>query len=475
MKTGRNAPCPCGSGKKYKKCCLHKDEADDFLYSRISQCYNSLIDKMLDFVYAEMRQGILNAAMDDFLFQDKMEDNEYYLLLNEFSQLISHWSLFVWNIEKEDYKKFDGDIQLPANATIADLYMRKMMNKIDSMEKTIIQSVSGVPFSFYEISSVASGVGFTCHDILTGQTKTVSEHKASSYLDSGDILFGSIAQVLDIEMLLGASPIKFSLSRKPEIIDLRSSIKEECGVITEDVLKKYDIEMRSVFLDMYERASRPPLLVNTDGDTILLLSLHYAIEDSEEAFEALHHLCPVETREELLTDAQFDDFGKLISIDLSWVRIEPNAKTNMDNTVLGSISINGNKMIVSVNSAERASNIIEIIKELLGKKAKLLETKNEAMSSKKTDDQEDALAFHEMVMQDPQARRKLENFYLEHWKKWVDFSLPALNGATPREAVKTPEGREKVDALLRDIAAKSISGMELQGKGIEYARKKLGF
>lgn len=25
---GRNDPCPCGSGKKYKKCCLVKDEAD---------------------------------------------------------------------------------------------------------------------------------------------------------------------------------------------------------------------------------------------------------------------------------------------------------------------------------------------------------------------------------------------------------------------------------------------------------------
>jgi uncharacterized protein YecA (UPF0149 family) len=23
-KVGRNAPCPCGSGKKYKKCCLEK-------------------------------------------------------------------------------------------------------------------------------------------------------------------------------------------------------------------------------------------------------------------------------------------------------------------------------------------------------------------------------------------------------------------------------------------------------------------
>jgi preprotein translocase subunit SecA len=24
LKTGRNDPCPCGSGKKYKKCCLDK-------------------------------------------------------------------------------------------------------------------------------------------------------------------------------------------------------------------------------------------------------------------------------------------------------------------------------------------------------------------------------------------------------------------------------------------------------------------
>jgi len=26
-KIGRNDPCPCGSGKKYKRCCLSKDDA----------------------------------------------------------------------------------------------------------------------------------------------------------------------------------------------------------------------------------------------------------------------------------------------------------------------------------------------------------------------------------------------------------------------------------------------------------------
>ena len=29
MKIGRNAPCPCGSGKKYKKCCLSKDQEEN--------------------------------------------------------------------------------------------------------------------------------------------------------------------------------------------------------------------------------------------------------------------------------------------------------------------------------------------------------------------------------------------------------------------------------------------------------------
>ncbi len=29
MEIGRNDPCPCGSGKKYKKCHLEKDQADN--------------------------------------------------------------------------------------------------------------------------------------------------------------------------------------------------------------------------------------------------------------------------------------------------------------------------------------------------------------------------------------------------------------------------------------------------------------
>ena len=31
MKIGRNDPCPCGSGKKYKKCCLGKEDNPEYL------------------------------------------------------------------------------------------------------------------------------------------------------------------------------------------------------------------------------------------------------------------------------------------------------------------------------------------------------------------------------------------------------------------------------------------------------------
>lgn len=39
MGVGRNDPCPCGSGKKYKKCCLEKDEA-----ARPSRRHDSVTD-----------------------------------------------------------------------------------------------------------------------------------------------------------------------------------------------------------------------------------------------------------------------------------------------------------------------------------------------------------------------------------------------------------------------------------------------
>ncbi len=35
MKIGRNAPCPCGSGKKYKNCCLNKEASSSSVKQKV--------------------------------------------------------------------------------------------------------------------------------------------------------------------------------------------------------------------------------------------------------------------------------------------------------------------------------------------------------------------------------------------------------------------------------------------------------
>ncbi len=54
VKIGRNAPCPCGSGKKYKKCCLMPKAGKEEkyasrakfipVYTQLDQLSNSVVD-----------------------------------------------------------------------------------------------------------------------------------------------------------------------------------------------------------------------------------------------------------------------------------------------------------------------------------------------------------------------------------------------------------------------------------------------
>ena len=57
---GRNAPCPCGSGAKYKKCCLTKDEREAAL-RRMSSVSSWLPDSGYD---VDELDELSNAVLD---------------------------------------------------------------------------------------------------------------------------------------------------------------------------------------------------------------------------------------------------------------------------------------------------------------------------------------------------------------------------------------------------------------------------
>jgi hypothetical protein len=52
---------------------------------------------------------------------------------------------------------------------------------------------------------------------------------------------------------------------------------------------------------------------------------------------------------------------------------------------------------------------------------------------------------------DPEVESRILKVKAEHYAKWVDESLPALGGETPREAIRSQAGRRKVRDLVRGI------------------------
>ncbi len=59
------------------------------------------------------------------------------------------------------------------------------------------------------------------------------------------------------------------------------------------------------------------------------------------------------------------------------------------------------------------------------------------------DDEESA-----KLLELPEVQEQLKAIAQEHWKSWFDESIPALENKTPREAAKTKDGRERLEALL---------------------------
>src|ERR1044071_8374657 len=65
-KAGRNDPCPCGSGRKYKNCCLASLTASDFQYRHSRQTHASLIQKLMTFFFENFSPELANEAWKDF-------------------------------------------------------------------------------------------------------------------------------------------------------------------------------------------------------------------------------------------------------------------------------------------------------------------------------------------------------------------------------------------------------------------------
>lgn len=93
MKIGRNEPCPCGSGKKYKKCCLYKPDeqrfAEAIMYSSENIRNEARIKQRLHPNKNECDGKIIKAhAIQNNRILNKISDNGIVITMDGVSNLI---------------------------------------------------------------------------------------------------------------------------------------------------------------------------------------------------------------------------------------------------------------------------------------------------------------------------------------------------------------------------------------------------
>lgn len=173
MGIGRNDPCPCGSGKKYKRCCLQRNvvSTDELEYRRLSEVYDKLMDRLFRYAEQVFGPGVMHVALEEYLLWPEDEDGGPDAeLLERHMPLFLPWFVFNW-----EYEPMEGETELsgPSGQTVAELYALKQGPRLDSYERRLIEAANRRPHSFYEVLEVEPGWQILLQNVLSGERITV--------------------------------------------------------------------------------------------------------------------------------------------------------------------------------------------------------------------------------------------------------------------------------------------------------------
>ncbi len=453
-KIGRNDPCPCGSGRKFKRCCLTTEsapESEDTPWRRQREASDRLAGEMLKFVRRRFEDAVFAAWMD---FNQNPFPEPLDKLESE-GQIFFPYFLFDWDPDAPPPHRGTR----PRAGVVARAFMEEKAKRLSDLELLILEQSIIQPLSFYEVIDCNPGHGMVLRDVLIGREAMVEEHSGSQFAQVGDIIYAQLCRLPDVTTLARMAPVPLAPRNKAEVVELRAVLRRKIAKqnreLAEQDLIRYREQIRAVYLQIRDSRNRPPKLVNTDGDPLVFHTLTYQVGSAQVAFDALAPLAWSSSREELLEDAEVDEDGVLLGVSFDWSKKGNAMHANWDNTIMGHISISGRSMVVEVNSAQRAKEIRKEIEKRLGMLAVLTDTSSkrpeqmiEESKRKKSTEAEslDSEAIEPEI--DPEVLREWHDMMQEEVNAWVHSKIPLLGGRTPMEAVADPDGKEIVESLL---------------------------
>jgi hypothetical protein len=393
-KLGRNDPCWCGSGKKYKKCHLAADEAAE------AEHEFEVRSALADFTSQELRPAEMRAALKTYLGREIQE-------IDEDEQI----SFLEWLIHDHTIPRW--------GRTPVQEYLR--VAQLSGEQRRQVESFAVAVYSLLEVQEVRRGTGVRVRDLLQGGDVFVHDVSSSKGLSKWDCL---LSRVVDLggrhEFAAHGMLVRRSVSEQFRGWILAD--REEQGGDWPSYLRANSHRLRQQLSALGKEWSEAVQVSTFDGEPLVFSKAVYQVQD-EAAWRRGAEACAVLHPNE--------------SGGFAWLESE-------SGTVLGNARFSGDRLVLECSSRERLKRGRDLLESLAPGALRHL-------ADEFTDWRQARKSANDVRVPPEVEREIVSQFYEQHYDRWPDVPLPALGSRTPRDAIRTSEGRRQVIDLLKTM------------------------
>ena len=418
---GRNSPCPCGSGKKYKKCCLQTQRGAEGP-SAADRAHAGATEIVLRWIYERYAEPFEQALVEDMYYFDDEAHAEAFEALSE-----GHREM----IERNGREIVLAEDELDRGDGLAigwlDLVLGPGGPLLDAEARRYLESLREATMGVYEIVSVQPGKGFTLKSLLDPDEPEhwIKERLGSQSVRPGEVLGARIVvgnKVSAMYIIPGAQVPRL-LSKLRELIDSLHSPGGRRIAISAVIWRTWF----NIFF------APPPQLVDAaTGEPFVMVTDHYRVLDQEKLDSRLLAQDDVEQDDEAVYSRLESSTGTMRRVLLT---LEPGKAHDRVEAFARSVALAdaGREWLREV-----AGDALEYITRELSDPVQAIKGRAKA-AAKDDDGSPGPIQLTEGVFQEV-----YENIY----RDWAKIPIPALGNVSPAEAMATPAGRKAVVELI---------------------------
>lgn len=448
-KVGRNQPCPCGSGRKYKQCHGRPSApaAGEEHAGAVSRCLDWLQERHRKAVQEFLDELIFGCFWpDEAPDQAELSDDLWQMvMINMHEWLLAH-----------------GDLRVKGRQVAAsELLFGPGGPRLAPGQKGYLRQLASRPLRLYEVTDSRPGDGVTLVDALDQQADPliVQERSGSQSLKPGDFLG---ARVVEVGNHLELSGALYPFTQLYAGVLIPSAQEFERAFEEKFPNQDQDLEMAFFIAEHWFRnlTLPPPMPQLTDastGEPLLLVTDHYRILDRGALEAAMNASQELEREDdERWAWLEEDDQGVIRArLSLSFKgagqgpeRVELFCRTQR-------LADEGRAWFEALAGESVAYLTREITDPAGAMRADSRLASSDTPRGRSDPDPE--IPPEAMTGLVAEAVRR-------HYANWADEPIPALGDHTPREAIATPAGLERVKGLLRSYEDGERSMAEEDGR-----------